>query len=122
MAIDIKFAGICHSDIHQVRQEWGPAMFPMVPGHEIGGVVTAVGKNVTEFKVGDHAGVGCLVDSCRDCKKCKLNEQQYCSEGGVFTYNAKYKYKVEPGNITYGGYSKAIVVDKVSKRIVPLEI
>jgi len=68
--IKISYAGICHSDIHQVREEWGKATFPMVPGHEIAGVVVAVGKNVTKFKVGDHAGVGCLVDACRNCANC----------------------------------------------------
>lgn len=118
VVIDIKFAGICHSDIHQVREEWGKGIFPMVPGHEIGGVVVAVGSEVKNVAVGSHAGIGCLVDSCRSCKQCKLGEEQYCLEGGVFTYNSKYKYphsaeyNADGGANTYGGYSKHIVVDE----------
>ncbi len=117
--IDIKFAGICHSDIHQAREEWGPAIFPMVPGHEIGGVVKAVGSDVTKFKVGDHVGVGCFVDSCRTCKLCKCGEQNYCRKGMVGTYNGKETYPHCPGygdgsnpSPTYGGYSKDIVVNE----------
>eukprot|EP00286_Rhodomonas_abbreviata_P017321 CAMPEP_0181332956 /NCGR_PEP_ID=MMETSP1101-20121128/25393_1 /TAXON_ID=46948 /ORGANISM="Rhodomonas abbreviata, Strain Caron Lab Isolate" /LENGTH=363 /DNA_ID=CAMNT_0023442681 /DNA_START=32 /DNA_END=1123 /DNA_ORIENTATION=+ len=118
VVIDIKFAGICHSDIHQVREEWGAAQFPMVPGHEIGGVVVAVGSNVTSLKVGDHAGVGCMVDSCRGCQNCKVGDEQYCFSGMVGTYNSKYRYKHcleyndQGGATTYGGYSKSIVVDR----------
>lgn len=112
VVIDIKFAGICHSDIHQVREEWGKAIFPMVPGHEIGGIVLAVGENVTGFAVGDHAGVGCMVDSCRKCKNCRHGLEQYCDVGFVGTYNSTFKYCIECGNNTYGGYSKTIVVDK----------
>ncbi|ELP65048.1 NAD(P)-dependent alcohol dehydrogenase [Streptomyces turgidiscabies] len=106
--IDIKFAGICHSDIHQAREGWGEAIFPMVPGHEIAGVVEAVGSGVTKFAVGDHVGVGCLVDSCRECENCKAGLEQYCTGGSVGTYNALDK-KGEP---TYGGYSEKIVVDE----------
>ncbi|WP_330288157.1 NAD(P)-dependent alcohol dehydrogenase [Streptomyces sp. NBC_00576] len=106
--IDIKFAGICHSDIHQAREGWGEAIFPMVPGHEIAGVVEAVGSGVTKFAVGDHVGVGCLVDSCRECENCKAGLEQYCLKGGVGTYNALDKN----GEPTYGGYSEKVVVDE----------
>ena len=86
--IDILYCGVCHSDIHQVRNEWGNSIFPMVPGHEIVGRVTAVGPNVKKFKVGDLAGVGCLVDSCRECPKCKKGLEQFCEKGSVGTYNS----------------------------------
>jgi alcohol dehydrogenase (NADP+) len=108
VAIDIKFCGICHSDIHQARDEWGGSIFPMVPGHEIAGVVTAVGSKVTKFKVGDKAGIGCMVDSCRTCEQCKEGLEQYCAVGAVWTYNAKEK----DGEPTYGGYSDKIVADE----------
>ena len=85
--IDIKFAGICHTDIHQVREEWGQAIFPMVPGHEIAGIVSAVGPGVTRYQVGDRVGVGCMVDSCGECEFCKDGEEQYCTKGAVMTYN-----------------------------------
>jgi uncharacterized zinc-type alcohol dehydrogenase-like protein len=104
--IDIKFAGICHSDIHQATEGWGEAMFPMVPGHEIAGVVEAVGPGVTKFAVGDRVGVGCLVDSCRECENCKDGQEQYCTGGSVGTYNDVDKN----GERTYGGYSQKIVV------------
>lgn len=106
--IDIKFAGICHSDIHQAQEGWGKAIFPMVPGHEIAGIVSEVGSGVTKFKVGDRVGVGCLVDSCRECDNCKAGLEQYCTGGGVGTYNALDKN----GEPTYGGYSEKIVVDE----------
>ncbi|MGP4045011.1 NAD(P)-dependent alcohol dehydrogenase [Streptomyces sp. 2A115] len=106
--IDIKFAGICHSDIHQAREGWGKAMFPMVPGHEIAGIVTEVGSGVTKFAVGDRVGVGCMVDSCRECENCKAGLEQYCTKGNVGTYNALDKN----GEPTYGGYSTHIVVDE----------
>ncbi|MCT9003721.1 NAD(P)-dependent alcohol dehydrogenase [Streptomyces rhizosphaerihabitans] len=106
--IDIKFAGICHSDIHQAREGWGEAIFPMVPGHEIAGIVSEVGSGVTRFKVGDRVGVGCLVDSCRECDNCKAGLEQYCTGGGVGTYNSVGK----DGEPTYGGYSEKIVVDE----------
>jgi uncharacterized zinc-type alcohol dehydrogenase-like protein len=105
--IDIKYAGICHSDIHQVNEGWGPRTFPMVPGHEIAGLVSAVGAGVTKFQVGDRVGVGCMVDSCRTCDNCKAGLEQYCT-GMVGTYNAVGK----DGRLTYGGYSKDIVVDE----------
>ena len=108
VAIDIKFCGICHSDIHQARDEWGGSMFPMVPGHEITGVVAAVGNKVTKFKAGDKAGVGCFVDSCRKCASCLQGLEQYCEVGMALTYNGR-----EPdGAVTFGGYSGKIVVDE----------
>ncbi|MFF5724863.1 NAD(P)-dependent alcohol dehydrogenase [[Kitasatospora] papulosa] len=106
--IDIKFAGICHSDIHQARDGWGEGMFPMVPGHEIAGVVTETGSGVTKFAVGDRVGVGCMVDSCRECDNCKAGLEQYCANGNTGTYNALDKN----GDPTYGGYSTHIVVDE----------
>ncbi|MBK6013417.1 NAD(P)-dependent alcohol dehydrogenase [Streptomyces sp. MBT53] len=106
--IDIKFAGICHSDIHQAREGWGEAIFPMVPGHEIAGIVSEVGPGVTKFRVGDRVGVGCMVDSCRECDNCKAGLEQYCTGGNVGTYNALDKN----GEPTYGGYAEKIVVDE----------
>lgn len=104
---DILYCGVCHSDIHQVRNEWGNSIYPMVPGHEIVGRVTRVGDHVTRFKEGDLAAVGCLVDSCRECKNCKKGLEQYCKKGAVGTYNA---YEKDGKTPTYGGYSKHIVV------------
>ena len=108
VAIDIKFAGICHSDIHTARGEWGTPRYPLVVGHEIAGVVTAVGSEVTKHKVGDHVGVGCMVNSCGQCGSCEAGLEQYCSRGTIFTYNATDK----DGTTTQGGYSQAIVVDE----------
>lgn len=109
IAIDIKFSGICHSDIHQARDEWGGSIFPMVPGHEISGVVTSVGSSVSKFKPGDRVGVGCFVDSCRKCHSCSKGEEQYCQEGMTGTYNS---YERDGKTPTYGGYSNHIVVDE----------
>jgi uncharacterized zinc-type alcohol dehydrogenase-like protein len=106
--IDIKYAGICHSDIHQVREGWGEAIFPMVPGHEIAGVVAEVGSGVTRHAVGDRVGVGCFVDSCRECGPCRAGTEQHCERGMTATYNGR----DAEGNPTYGGYSTAIVVDE----------
>jgi uncharacterized zinc-type alcohol dehydrogenase-like protein len=106
--IKIAFAGICHSDIHTGRNEWGEAHFPLVPGHEIAGTVEAVGSDVTAFSVGDRVGVGCMVDSCRECENCQAGEEQYCLKGNVGTYNAVGK----DGKWTDGGYSTHIVVDE----------
>ncbi|WP_456787668.1 NAD(P)-dependent alcohol dehydrogenase [Cellulomonas sp. P5_C5] len=106
--IDIAYAGICHSDIHQARNEWFVGTFPMVPGHEIAGVISAVGSAVTKHAVGDRAGVGCFVDSCRECEMCLAGEEQFCEKGNVGTYNSK-SYDGSP---TYGGYSTQIVVDE----------
>jgi len=108
VAIETKYCGICHSDIHQARDEWGGAIFPMVPGHEITGVVTATGREVSKYKVGDKAGVGVLVDSCRTCVECKSGLEPYCTVQGAFTYNSRDK----EGAPTYGGYSEKIVVDE----------
>jgi uncharacterized zinc-type alcohol dehydrogenase-like protein len=117
LMIEILYCGVCHSDIHQVRDEWGGAIYPMVPGHEIVGRVTRVGSLVTKFKVGDLAGVGCLVDSCRDCSSCKDGLEQFCENGAVATYNSVEKDGRTP---TYGGYSTNIVVDEsFSLRISP---
>ncbi|MEN6625643.1 MAG: NAD(P)-dependent alcohol dehydrogenase [Candidatus Sumerlaeia bacterium] len=109
VAIDIKYCGICHSDIHQARDEWGGSIFPMVPGHEIAGVVTAVGSKVTKHKVGDNVGVGCFVDSCRQCEECRHGMEQYCSVLTSWTYNGVEQDRRTP---TYGGYSERIVVDE----------
>lgn len=107
--IDIKYASICHSDIHQMKGDWGPQQYPQVPGHEIVGIVSAVGKSVTKFKVGDRAGVGCMVDSCMECEPCKHGEEHYCENGQtLFTYG--YPTKTSPTGITQGGYSTNIVV------------
>jgi alcohol dehydrogenase (NADP+) len=107
--IEILFCGVCHSDIHTVRSEWGPANYPCVPGHEIVGRVTAVGKDVKKFKQGDLAGVGCMVDSCRECSSCKAGLEQFCLNGMTLTYNSPDK---KSGGFTCGGYSTAIVVDE----------
>jgi uncharacterized zinc-type alcohol dehydrogenase-like protein len=104
--VDIKFAGICHSDIHQVDHDWGDGIFPMVPGHEIAGIVNAVGSAVTNFKVGERVGVGVFVDSCGECEYCVADEEQFCVKGVVPTYNGR-GYDGEP---TLGGYSQQIVV------------
>ncbi len=104
--IEILFCGVCHSDLHQAKNEWGGAMFPLVPGHEIVGKVTKTGSNVTRFKEGDFAGVGCLVDSCQTCDSCAENLEQYCENGSVGTYSSVDK----DGSITKGGYSNHIVV------------
>lgn len=105
--IEIAYCGICHSDLHQVRDEWKGAKFPMVPGHEIVGRVTAVGAQVKRFQVGDLAGVGCLVDSCRTCPSCQRNLEQFCQKGAAFTYNSTEMDRKTP---TYGGYSSSVVV------------
>jgi alcohol dehydrogenase (NADP+) len=103
--IDIKYAGICHSDIHTARNEWRSTSYPCVPGHEIVGIAAAVGSAVRKFRVGDRVGVGCMVDSCGVCDQCLRGEEQFCRKGPTFTYNSRYD-----GGITYGGYSTHIVV------------
>lgn len=107
--IEILFCGVCHSDLHQARNEWQNTQYPVVPGHEIVGKVVEVGKDVKAFKVGDLAAVGCLVDSCRKCPSCKQHLEQYCENGMTFTYNGIDKID---GTVTYGGYSREIVVDE----------
>lgn len=113
--IDIKFCGVCHSDIHQVKDEWGGSTFPMVPGHEIVGIVTKVGASVKKFKVGDKVGVGCMVNSCESCPACDEGLEQYCQTGFVGTYNSVDK----DGSPTYGGYSQSIVVKEAFVLRVP---
>ncbi|WP_067896288.1 NAD(P)-dependent alcohol dehydrogenase [Nocardia vaccinii] len=108
--IDIKYAGICHSDIHTARNEWGRTRYPCVPGHEIAGIVAAVGSAVTRHKVGDRVGVGCMVDSCGKCGSCVAGEEQYCTGGGTMTYNTAVSEEFQPGGNTYGGYSTQVVV------------
>jgi uncharacterized zinc-type alcohol dehydrogenase-like protein len=107
--IDIRYCGVCHSDIHQARAEWGSAIFPMVPGHEIVGTVARVGSAVTRWRVGDTVGVGCFVDSCRDCDACRAGEEQYCARGMTLTYNDHERDGTTP---TFGGYSSRITVDE----------
>jgi len=107
--IDILYCGVCHSDLHQVRNEWQNTVYPCVPGHEIVGRVVKVGREVTKFKEGELAAVGCMVDSCRTCSSCRAGYEQYCEHGPVFTYNSP---DTHLGGNTYGGYSQAIVVDE----------
>ena len=106
--IDIKFAGICHSDIHTIRGDWGPQTYPQTVGHEIAGVVTAVGSDVTKWAVGDRVGVGCMVNSCRECENCRAGLEQYCWKGNIQTYGGVDR----DGSVTQGGYSTHIVVDQ----------
>lgn len=119
--IDILYCGVCHTDIHFINNDWGFSIFPMVPGHEIVGRVAAVGNHVTKFKTGDMAGVGCLVDSCRECDYCNEGLEQYCQGGNVFTYSGIEK---DGKTVTQGGYSNKIVVEerfvlKVSEKLSP---
>jgi uncharacterized zinc-type alcohol dehydrogenase-like protein len=109
VVIDILYAGICHSDIHQARDEWGGSIFPMVPGHEIVGKVSKIGASTTKFKLGDTVGVGCFIDSCRECPSCKDGLEQYCEKGMNATYNG---YEKDGKTPTYGGYSTQVVVDE----------
>ncbi|GAB1350291.1 NAD(P)-dependent alcohol dehydrogenase [Ignavibacteriales bacterium] len=107
--IDILYCGICHSDLHQVRNEWGMTAYPIVPGHEIVGRVTRTGDKVTKFKVGELAAVGCIIDSCGKCENCEDGLEQYCEAGVTFTYNSPDKYT---GKITYGGFSETYICDE----------
>ncbi|MBS0196194.1 MAG: NAD(P)-dependent alcohol dehydrogenase [Planctomycetes bacterium] len=116
VAIDIQYCGVCHSDLHFARNEWGMSVYPIVPGHEILGKVTAVGRDVRKFKVGDTAAVGCLVDSCRTCNHCRRGLEQFCLGGPTFTYNGEDKHM---GGMTYGGYSERVVVDEAFTLKVP---
>lgn len=119
VTFDISYAGICHSDIHTAREEWGKSQFPLVPGHEIAGIVTSIGSDVTEFTVGDRIGVGCFVDSCRECEECKAGNQQFCTGSGMIgTYNAIGR----DGEPTIGGYSTAFVVEQDYALHIPNEI
>jgi uncharacterized zinc-type alcohol dehydrogenase-like protein len=109
VALDISYSGICHSDIHQVAEEWGPAIFPMVPGHEIAGIVTSIGASVTKFSVGDKIGVGVFVDSCRTCSSCVQGLQQYCVEGMTGTYNGLER---DGKTVALGGYANNFVINQ----------
>jgi uncharacterized zinc-type alcohol dehydrogenase-like protein len=109
VVIDLAFCGVCHSDLHQARDEWGGALFPMVPGHEMVGTVARVGAAVKKFKVGDRAGVGCMVDSCRACPSCQQDLEQFCQKGAAFSYNGTEMDRKTP---TFGGYSKQVVVSE----------
>lgn len=109
VAIEILYCGVCHSDIHQARNEWGIAVYPLMPGHEIVGKVTAIGASVTAHKVGDLVGVGCMVDSCRHCDACQADLEQYCLEGPTMTYATPDRVD---GSNTMGGYSDSIVVSE----------
>ncbi len=113
--IDIAYCGVCHSDVHQARNEWGGSNFPMVPGHEIVGHVSAVGNQVKKFRVGDRVGVGCLVGSCGECDNCMAHEEQFCRKGPTFTYNSP----LPDGSFTYGGYADGIVVDEAFTLKIP---
>lgn len=104
--IEIAYAGICHTDIHQVREEWGTALFPMVPGHEIAGRVTEIGAEVTAHRVNDRVGVGCMVDSCGECEMCRTDHENFCTEKSVATYNDTYP----DGEVAMGGYSREVIV------------
>ncbi len=109
IAIDIKYCGVCHSDLHQARSDWSGSVYPVVPGHEIVGIVSAVGDDVSDFSIGDKVAVGCMVDSCLSCSPCKTGEEQFCAEGATLTYNSPDR---ETGENTLGGYSNKIVVRK----------
>jgi len=119
VAIEILYCGVCHSDLHTVRNEWGGCNYPCIPGHEIVGRVTKVGIGVTKFKVGDLAAVGCMVDSCHECPSCKENLEQFCEKGAIFTYNSPDKHT---GGHTFGGYSDSIVVDESFTLKVPTNL
>ena len=114
--IEILYCGVCHSDLHQVKGDWGRTSYPCVPGHEIVGRVVSVGSAVTKFKAGDIAAVGCMVDSCRVCPSCAEGVEQYCEKGATFTYNGPDKHT---GGVTYGGYANSIVVDEAFTLKVP---
>jgi uncharacterized zinc-type alcohol dehydrogenase-like protein len=107
--IEILYCGICHSDLHTARNEWQSSNYPVIPGHEIIGKITKIGSNVSKFKVGDFAGVGCMVDSCRECENCKNDLEQFCESGATYTYNSVDKHL---NSFTYGGYSERVVVDE----------
>lgn len=115
--IEILYCGVCHSDLHTARNEWGGTKYPNVPGHEIVGKITKVGANVTKFKIGDLAGVGCMVDSCRECESCKEGLEQFCEVGSTSTYNSFDKHIF--GAHTYGGYSQSVVVDEAFALRIP---
>lgn len=117
--IEILYCGVCHSDLHFARNDWGMTTYPVVPGHEILGRVTRVGKGVTRFKEGDLAAVGCMVDSCRECRNCKRDLEQFCEQGMTMTYSSEDKHL---GGLTYGGYSQRIVCDEAFTLKVPTNL
>lgn len=117
--IEIEYCGVCHSDIHYARNEWGGTKYPVVPGHEIVGVVRNIGSKVTKYKVGDVVGVGCMVDSCRQCRSCHEHDEQYCEKGFTGTYGG---FDLKYNTLTYGGYSKSIVVDENYVLKIPLNL
>jgi uncharacterized zinc-type alcohol dehydrogenase-like protein len=119
VALDIHYSGICHSDIHQVREEWGGSHFPMVPGHEIAGIVTSTGSAVTKFSVGEHIGVGVFIDSCRNCPSCLAGLGNYCDEGMTGTYNG---YERDGKTIAMGGYSNNFVINEDYAVKIPLNL
>lgn len=119
VTIDIAYCGICHSDLHQVKNEWGNTQYPIVPGHEIVGTVAAVGSKVTRVKVGDRVGVGCMVNSCRECPSCEKGLEQYCEEGATYTYNCPDR---KEDALTMGGYSSAIVTDEAFVLKIPVSL
>jgi alcohol dehydrogenase (NADP+) len=119
IAIDTLFSGVCHSDLHMARNEWGNAIYPMVPGHEIVGRVTAIGEAVTKFKVGDIAAIGVIIDSCRHCAPCKRGEEHFCNEGATLTYAQADRVD---GSITMGGYSNNYIVDERFAHTVPANL
>jgi uncharacterized zinc-type alcohol dehydrogenase-like protein len=121
VAIEILFCGVCHSDLHTARNEWKNSTYPCVPGHEIVGRVTKVGRDVKKFREGDHAAVGCMVDSCRSCRHCQAGLEQFCEKGMTLTYNSP-DAKGKPGQITWGGYSTSIVVDESYVLKVPAKL
>lgn len=115
--IDMKYCGICHTDVHYAMNDFGVSMFPMCPGHELAGVAVAVGSKVTKFQVGDHVGVGVMVDSCLECRQCKAGDEQYCAKGNTLTYNGKDGFGRVPSpegmpEQTFGGYSTEMVVNE----------
>lgn len=109
VVIEILYCGVCHSDLHQARNDWGFSEYPIVPGHEVIGRIVSVGDGVTKFKAGDLAGIGCMVDSCRECHPCQQGLEQYCEEGNVQTYNGHDRHNHQP---TYGGYSQTIIASE----------
>ena len=117
--IQIEYCGVCHTDLHQARNDWQGTVYPCVPGHEIVGRVTKAGARVKKFKEGDLAAVGCMVDSCRECESCKEGLEQFCDQGPTFTYNSENK---KHGGITYGGYAEAIVLDEAFALRVPASL
>ena len=119
VALEILYCGVCHSDLHQVRDEWRNTIYPCVPGHEIVGRVTRVGRDVKKFREGDYAAVGCMVDSCRACLSCARGLEQYCEHTPTFTYNSPDRHS---GGVTYGGYSKSIVVDEAFTLTLPDQV